>query len=336
MPLLKTTEELQKVASVENNLDPETFAPYVQLAEDQYLNDVLGATFMASLQTQYDANTLDADNTKLLPYIHRVIGPLAVYHMTPNLLRIGNNGVQAVSSTDFTPANSTDIYFMRKEMREMGMNALDTLYTYLEANKTTYTIWAADPVYTQFKAYFISSATQFQKYVDISRSRVIYGKLVPMMANMESRYISATITEALFNDLKTKWANDTLSAQEKYLVCGDPAQPGGGYLCRAIALYTYQMAIKDRNLVEEIMVINNTRSENFKKNKEDFGDFSTITSDYWDLAEGAVNDAVRYLNDNASSTIFPLWFNSIKYINPLLPRTTTEYNNGGSTGSFFA
>ena len=109
-----------------------------------------------------------------------------------------------------------------------------------------------------------------------------------------------------------------------------------GYLCSAIALYTYKIALQDRNLVEEIMVINNTRSENFKKNKEDFGDFGILTDTYGDLAEGDLSDAVAYLNANASDSVFPLWFNSTFYVNPTTPLQRSDYNNGGSRGSFFS
>ncbi|MCW3127221.1 MAG: hypothetical protein JWO03_2879 [Bacteroidetes bacterium] len=328
MPLLTTIAELQAVTSVENTLDPETFAPYVIQVEREYLRDVLGDTFMATLQTEYDG-TLSADNELLLPYIHRVLGPLAVYHMIPNTsVRISNSGVQVTSSNDFVSASGQEIYYVRKEIRDMGLNALDSLYDYLESKKDTYTVWAGSTAYTRFKKYFISSAAQFQSYgVDISSSRLIFGKLIPTMAIMEQRYIVQTITRPLFMDLKTKWAADNISPEEQILL---------DYLCMAIALYTYSMALMDRNLVDEINTVNATRSENFKKNKEDFADFSGLCKQYNDLAEASLGDAVGYLNDTASGSVFPLWFNSKLYVNPTTPKSSSDYRNRDSEGSFMA
>ena len=336
MPLIKTTTELQAIGPVEHNLSPTVFAPFILQAERKYLLDILGPDYLAYVQTQYDGGAPDANTAAVLTLIQDVVGSLAIYLMIPILgVRVGNTGLMVTQSDDFNGATPAQIYFLRNAYQRKGLDGIDTLFDFLESNKATYTTWAESSAYVRFKKYFISSARQFQDFVDIGSSRLIYGRLCGIMDNMELRYISGALGPDLYADLKTKWIAGTLSDKEKFLVCGDPALPGGGYVCRAIALYTYQMALKDRNMVEEIMVVNISRSENFRKNKEQYEDFSLLIYDYGALAAGALSDAVNYLNQNASAENFPLWFNNADlYTDPAAIPPQSQYLNDQSNGTF--
>lgn len=331
MALITNIQDMQKTGVTDNALTPTVFIPYVESVEETYITKILGDELYDELSDQHRANTKSPENVKLWEKVIKAVGPLAKYKLTPEVAtRLSNNGARVVESNDNNPASNTEIYFLRQSLLTNGYNALESIYKFLFKNKADYPLWTASPEYKKFRKHFISSAEQFNEYVMINSSYWLYAQFIPFMTEIEKRYIMGAITQDLFTDLKTKWLDDSLSIVEKELHAN---------LCRAIAQLTYAMALKSPFLRQEIQNVIAGKSEGTNKFTLGKEEFAALIFEHETLAQAAIGDAIKYLNENASDTIFPIWFTSNKYISPtqmIADKGAGAYGNNNSNSTFCA
>lgn len=67
MALFKTTAQLKDYLSVDINTKFATMLPFITEAEQQFIIPLIGQTLYDLVNTQYNGDTLDADNNALLP-----------------------------------------------------------------------------------------------------------------------------------------------------------------------------------------------------------------------------------------------------------------------------
>lgn len=331
MALINNASDLQKTGITDNNLTSTAFVPYVELAQDQYLVRVIGQDLLDELVLQYEATALTPENRKLWDKAIKVVGPLAKYLMAPEAAdKISNLGVNVNQSDNVIPSSDLGIYHLRTALLSSGYNAIDTLYKFLYKNKADYPLWTSSDAFIDFKKHFISTAEQFNKFVVINNSSWIFYQLSAYMNDVEDRYIIGAISEELFDDMKAKWQSESFSPKEQKL---------HKTICQCIAQYTYAIGLNSPFVRQEIQNVIASRSANFNKNSFGKDEYNRIISEHESMAKAALNDAISFLNKEASQTDFPLWFNGPYYKSPvqkIAEKNSGKYHNNRSNSSFVA
>ncbi|HEY0056276.1 MAG TPA: DUF6712 family protein [Pedobacter sp.] len=243
--LINTIDEVQKYVAVNATSSMETLLPYMRLAERNYLEPVLGFTFLGTLEEAYSTagkNTseiTDAKVQKVLEYCQEVIANLSILHALPVLsVQIGVNGIQVVKNDNMAPASQWRTNQVFDSLGDIGHRTIDSLLTYLEVEKGSFAQWATDPVYATYQQFFLRSATDFSAHYNINNSRYLFHLIQYCMNRVETFEIKKTIGAALFDKLKLDDKAGSINGNLKKLL--------EEYLKPAIALFTVAKALQER------------------------------------------------------------------------------------------
>lgn len=327
--LFKTIAEF---GIVDANTNFSKFSKYISDAQDQYILKVLGAAQYAALDAAYMASTMDAAQTALLEKVQPALRNMTMYIAMPKMnLRISDLGVMKSASADFDAATGGEIYFARVQYLIDGFRAIDTLYKFLEDNKADYADWTGSDEYMEFKKFFVNSAAIFSKHTGAPENRWLLSRLFAQMENVELLQIQSAIGKDFFTYLKSAFEDDDLEEEEEDLI---------KLLEKPISLYTYAAALVDPNIQQLIRIMSavtaddlsnkGTPSENYKE------EFRALSARKEAEADAFLKQVKDYLNENASDTIYLIYYSSDYYTNP---NTTTKtilpnYNNDTSDTSF--
>lgn len=330
MPLLfQTTTELKQYINVSGDLQPATFLPSMQKAEDVWISVVLGPAQYADLVTAYNANTLSTIQSNLLDQVRKAEASLGMYLLLPILgVRIGDAGLMTAGGVDQQRALQWQNDDLRNQLLYDGYNALDNLYNFLFANQSLYPDWVSSVAYTQFTQYFINRVADFQAQVDIDNSNWIFRKLVPLMNNIEQNAIIDTIGEPFFTYLKEQIAADTLAGPDIIAV---------QYIQEALARLTMARALMDPNLTEVFAIFLRGRTDAQDRRKWEKADYTVLQIQYAQEGESMLLRAKMYFNTTATGSIYAAYFTSDRYRapKPSDKNKHDEYDNRNSKGSFF-
>lgn len=243
--LITTIPEVQKYVAVNATSSIDTLLPYLRLSERNYLEPVLGFTFLAALEEAYtnagkNADAIVDEKTKTaVKYCQEIISNLGILHALPILsVQIGVNGIQVVKNEQMAPASQWRTNQVFDSLGELGHKTIDSLLAYLELNKGTFAVWAADPVYKTYQQYFIRSAADFSNQYNISNSRFLFHLIQYCMKRVESFEIKKSIGSTLFDKLKLDDQAGTINGNLKVLL--------NDYLKPAIGLFTVAKALQER------------------------------------------------------------------------------------------
>lgn len=310
MPLFKEISEVKKYASVNAATDIDSLMPDIIDAEEEYIVKYLGQEQYDALVTQYDANSTQLDFLNLLEKVQKPLINLALAnYIILNQVQISETGVHIVTDADNKTAwqwqiNDLIEYFMKK-----GFNGLETLLRYLEAKKSTYTVWAGSSAYTDYKSFFINSAYEFQKYYNIKGSRLTYLSIASIMKRVEDLQVKSAITPEMFKEIKDAIkTGTTLSEDHQSLL--ELINPAVAYLtigeaCSEMAVEFEADAfvvIQTKGRQDKTTAPNNLL--NLKKEKA------------CKTGEAYLKDLVDFLNKNASESKYTTYYNSENYTAP--------------------
>lgn len=336
--LFKTIEEF---GIVDKNMKLARLGTYITDAEEQYIIKAIGQAQYDDLQEKYD----DAPGTPLSEAYEALLGKvqvavrnMALYIGFPKLnLRISDLGVLKALSNDYESASGGEIYFARIQFLLDGYKALDALLKFLEENKTDYPIWAGD-ARPDFKKFFINTAEEFNKHVNISESRWLFMQLIQQMELVELLQVKGMLGAQFFNELKSAVITDDLSEEEENLVFGN-AEEGILGLVKPIALYTFAASLIDPTVREVIRITQAATAEELSNKGTSANDYARQYADLADRktaeADALMAHIKRYLNETATDSVFAAYFNSTCYKAPsgtknILP----DYSNDSSETSF--
>jgi hypothetical protein len=245
MELITTISEIQDYVAVAATSDINSLRPYIRLAERNYLEPVLGNAFLLKLGEIYTDSgknvsaIADEKDKNVLSLVQEALANLAIMHALPILsVSIGASGIQVVSNDQMAPASQWRTNQVFESLAEVGSKTIDRLLTFLDAEKSKYALWAADPVYQSYQIYFIRSANEFNGLYNINDSRFLFHLICYCMQRVESFEIKKSIGSKLFDALKTQDKGGSLNGNFKVLL--------NDYLKPAISLFTIAKALQER------------------------------------------------------------------------------------------
>lgn len=227
MSLITTIEEIAKYVAIDENSSINNFQPYINEAEELYLKELLGDTFLQDLQTVYTtANGIIDDMPDaykaLFPKVQKVVSYytllLAIPHLT---VTIGNMGLRETASQESSVSaprwkeEKQQFYYLKN-----GDIQADLLLSYLEetASDSQFENWFNSPYNTKRSGGIVYNATIASKYISINKSRRIFLALRGKLSEIETRGISKLIGLQQYNELVQQIKDGTLSDKNKELI----------------------------------------------------------------------------------------------------------------------
>jgi hypothetical protein len=332
---LSNITQIQESVSITTSSKFEKLVPDLTRVQENTIKKYLGVNLYNFCVEKYEFVNEDLSQVDD-PFIQEIIRISRVVMVGLGLfnyssihgVQINDAGYQMVS----TDTHKQAFQWMKMEARaylvQIGYTALDDLLAYIEANyASNWPDWQNEPARELGFKFLISSANVFNDFVNIGNSCLTYRALIPIMKKVEDFVIKNALGKEFWADIKSSQKDQ----QERYSVFIDD-------LKAAIACLTMERALNELSLqalptgfllnfqqLAGVSDASKTFSATDKIAKQELKE--TFNQD----GNNYLKSIINYLNENASSVLFPLWYNSTKY----QPIGTGSGDNRSSSSKIF-
>ena len=201
------------------SMDDGEIFPYITDAADKYLVPFISQAYYDELVTEYNADTVSANNSNVIEYIRKASAYYGLYEAAPFInIQVGSGGMRQAQNDNSTPLRQWEFNMGRQSAIQKADMYLDKALAIMEATPDNYTTWKATDAYTVHRQFFITNAKEFSIHVNIGESRRTFMKLRPYIHLAEIRYIKVAIGETLFEALKTRISAGANTADDDTLL----------------------------------------------------------------------------------------------------------------------
>lgn len=227
MRLITTYDEIKVHCKITyTDLDMVNIWPFIDLATDTYLEEILTEELLGHLQQFADDGTDNGSGidlvelAALLEVARRPLASLALDLAFSSLeVKIGNDGIYQTANTEIQPIYSSQRENLKADLLRMGCNGLERLLLYLEKKKAVFTDWAASEARTYQLQRIIPTAKEFTNhFTPLGNKRLTYTALLSKMAEVENDVVKPLLGKPLFDALLAEILSGTISAEFKELL----------------------------------------------------------------------------------------------------------------------
>ena len=203
--LVSTIEILNKSLPTSINIEYNRIKPFLKVAENKYLKEILGLTFLAKLNA---FNGSSAQNnsymTDVLELAQQAETYLAFYEGFDVLnVSIKDSGFFRIEDDKRKSLFNYQERNLREYFSSTGYNTLDDILEYMEENISEFGDWRESAAYTNQHLYIINSAKRFTEiYSKLYNSRLVFLNLLSDLKVSEDFDIKPVIGTDLFEKLK--------------------------------------------------------------------------------------------------------------------------------------
>ena len=190
--------------------------PIIEQIVETRIIDFVSEEQYNDLVTKYEADSLGAEETKLLEYLKPAIAQFTYLHLlTINRVNVTSFGVSESSAEDGTanPASFHAIQDVKEEVSDMGYSFFNKALKYLEAQKATFSLWAGSDSYTQLRNTFVWNLELLNEHATYSFNLHSFLSLKPFLKRA-GKSIEAVLSKTLKDDLLSKLKAGTLAGNE--------------------------------------------------------------------------------------------------------------------------
>lgn len=180
MALIKSIQELRKCAKISASKDWDTYAMFVEDAQDKYLEPYFGFELLQSL----DDKPLDPLTIRLC----RSLGPFSLALATDEMsIQFGEAGHTVARTDSLAPASDAKIEKARKSLYERGWNNLEKAINYVREHQIAYPEWNESVFSKQSKTLLFDTPESFQEngLVNIDYSSLTFFMLRQLILRIE-------------------------------------------------------------------------------------------------------------------------------------------------------
>jgi len=142
---------LKDYTPIGQNIDPLQIYPFVEDAQEIYIQDLLGTPLYMDLTYKlYVGTTYSTSERALVDLCSKALAYWTVYMSLPHLaIKIRNIGVARPTSENTQPSTMEELKYIREEVKNMAEFWAERIVKYLCENKTTYPLYgaASDDIY---------------------------------------------------------------------------------------------------------------------------------------------------------------------------------------------
>jgi hypothetical protein len=309
--LIKDIKDFKEViGGVQKSISFGTVEGFIRTAELQNIIPAIGETFHQELSNYIGQD----ENVKaLIQRLKTASGFYALAIGAPQLVTAFGDGGIIAPQTGTVPIGKWAYVELRDSSLGQADRALEDALQYLEkyeakkvSNVYVFNTWRNSDEYTISRKSFINSATELSEYFPAAKnSRRVYMAIRPYITRAENNFIEPLIGPELFEELKTKIADDssTFTAEEKNLLI---------QLRSALAYKAFEMGIPYLNLSQDFRLV--TETDGVKnENPATTGKLDGIKLDCQANAEIFSNKLKKYIDTIASSSVLSTYYDSATY-----------------------
>ena len=301
-----------------------SIAPSRDYIERNYIKKELGKEQYDALAAAYDDSiaspsptAMSASEQALWQAVMAALGPLTLWHYAAaNVAEINDKGQAERNAEDAAPARLWVSNLQRDTLYDQGMKELDNLLAFLDENKADYPDWVSGTGYAGLKSNLVQTTENFDEHVSIGCSRKLFKMLRPNIKKVEYITIRKALGEDFYNRLIEGLQNDDLTAGETIVL---------NKLIPAVA----HMAIADTTLPVQLgrdgvfYLNSNTGNDTKNQTAPDESVWANMKREHAAAGKQYLNEALDYLNKNATAQVYPEYFNSDQYEDP----SRADYGN---------
>lgn len=321
MALVRNIEEVKEYCSiVDLTMSFDSIKSYLRKAE-KYVKECLGSTYYSALTASYEGDILTNAEKLLMPYVQDPIVNIALWlWLSGGQIRVSDKGVQIDHSGAMKTAFQWQIDEWREDLELSGFNGLDSLLQYLEDNKATFTIWAADSAaFTINKQFFNPDAVSFGNVINIANSRRTFIALTPYIEMAHDMELKPTLGDDFYDELKAANTAGNMSSNQKLLL--PLLKKCEVYFAMAQAYGALRFVINSTGVRvhETLNSIDNSNTSKVASNT----DAAALATRMEGYGRFYLKALVKMLNDNADN--YNTWKNSDKYVDPTETKESSTY-----------
>lgn len=311
--LITTTAQLRAAEPISANFKIEEILPKIHDVEQEFIIPIIGQDLFDYLRA---LATPAANDLELLTRCRNALAKLAILKWIPyGNLAIQSGGFTVNGTSSTMVAAQWRVDKLEEDMRREGWNALERILTYLWSKPDgTWNDWDSSDEKIEHRNWLITSAGEFNKYYFIDSSYELFCRVKPGQREVMNQFIRPVLGDDLYDQIIDQITGNELSVDNTALM---------EYIKRAVAPLTIYES--GASLGVDLSHWGITTTEN-----ADNGDNTKIkkpaASDRLSYALRKAGDdgrkhlgAIRaFLNNNASSTKYALYYDSDLYQDPAL------------------
>jgi hypothetical protein len=214
--LSNETELKANFASLDVNANFSGFKSYVEDAEDT-LADIVGYHVINSLADQKESE--DPVVKRAVSFMSRAVAHLGIYIWSKTAMyKITEGVLMLVKSEKGAIISDKKLQDLHGYCQDTGYNFLDRAIKVMEGNLAKFPIYASSDERMSARRYFIQTAGDFSAYHSIGNSRITYQSLLPVMADVEERFLPVYMGEEFYMNYKEAYLNETADSDFKKLL----------------------------------------------------------------------------------------------------------------------
>jgi hypothetical protein len=333
--LIDNLSQVLSAASINVSNTIENWYPYIEEAQETFIKPVLGIGLYEQLQ---DAMALDPvppdDGTtmeNLATLLELVRKPLALYALWLGAdefgVSVSSQGIQVIETQTHKTAPQYRVQNLKENWIRRANTSLDLVLKFLDEHCEHY------PAYIcQDADLFLRNTLEFNSEVDIRESRRVFVALKPVIRSVERKYIRPALSAELFDDLKTAMkSNAVLTNDQKALM--DLIRPALAHLTMARALLEISIDVLDWGIFD---TAGNTFANVSSKQASNREKISVMAEANQRDGEAELKALQQFLDETASEIVYPLYFNSSRYVGKAKAEQRIEFFNKSDNSFFLA
>jgi hypothetical protein len=284
-----------------------TWKPFVRSAELDHIIPAIGQALYDDLTDKMSRSALNAVEKQLLERLQITLGQFVEMESElAVMLQKGDTGIAVASPTGMQAPGKWAIVARIREARDKADRNLERLLLFLETQVDQFPVWQNSSAFTQTHALFLSSATEYTQYFGaMQESRRLYVILRPYVQRSETAVLEPLLGRPFLTYLRAKLLGRPASFT-------DSEETVLRHVRTIIAADAFGRALPYINLNTELRIVSETdgiQNEEGLSGERRSEMKAAVDSD----VAREVGLLKRYLNENASATVFTPYFQSDSY-----------------------